>query len=335
MRNTCLLASVRPMLSSSGQSRGMSRQTACERSYRRGRKPMKNCMSLLCVLGCTLSFVLAANAADDRRPLTFTFKTANVPGAIQTIPGGINNAGVMVGQYEDKGGVFHGYILNGATLTTVDDPKGTSTSVNGIQYKGMSVVGSYISTSRGASVGFTYQGGVFTDVPGPQGAIASSAFGINDSGVIVGSYTNASMVTQGFVLEGTTYTILDAPSSSATSVNGVNDSGIGVVNGLYDDSDIPGPYWWAGDHHFTWIMVPDSPDGSEALGVNNSSDAVFAWFNATNLSGGALLQNGTYTKFNYPGATQTYGAGINDENVIVGAYQLTSGGAFSGFTATF
>lgn len=296
---------------------------------------MKNCKSILCVLGCTLSFVLAANA-DDRPPLTFNFKTANVPGAIQTIPGGINNAGVMVGQYEDKGGVFHGYILNGTTLTTVDDPKGTSTSVNGIQYKGMTVVGSYISASRGASMGFTYKGGVFTDVLGPQGAIASSAFGINDNGVIVGSYTDSSKVTHGFALQGTTYTILDAPNSSATSANGINDSGLGVVNGLYnglyDDSDVIGPYWWP---HFTWIMVPNSPDGSEALGVNNLGDAVFAWFNASNLSGGALLQNGTYTKFNYPGATQTYGAGINDGNVIVGAYQLTSGGAFSGFTATF
>jgi uncharacterized membrane protein len=296
-----------------------------------------NCKSVLCVLGCALSFTLVATAAD-RPPQTFTFKTANVPGAKQTTPFGINNNGVIVGQYEDQSGVFHGYILNGTTLTTVNDPHGTNTSVNGIQYNGTTVVGSYTNASSGASRGFLYASGTFTDIPGPTGATASSAYGINDSGVIAGSYTNSSGVTQGFLLQGTTYTVLDAPNSSATFVAGANDGGYAVVNGLYDGSDIPGPYWWHGDHNYGWIMVPNAALGSEALGLNNAADGgyvVFVWWDSSNLSHGSLLENNVYTTVNYPNAVQTYAGGINDNNTIVGGYQATTGGAYSGFTATY
>jgi hypothetical protein len=83
---------------------------------------MKNCTSILCVLGLALASAVAATAGDAPK-LSFTFTKANVPGAMQTGPGGINNAGVMVGGYVDKNSVSHGYILNGKKLTTLDDPK--------------------------------------------------------------------------------------------------------------------------------------------------------------------------------------------------------------------
>ena len=71
---------------------------------------MKNCKSILCVvLGFALVCAVAATAGD-RPKLTFTFTKANVPGAMQTGPSGINNAGVMVGGYVDKNSVSHGYI---------------------------------------------------------------------------------------------------------------------------------------------------------------------------------------------------------------------------------
>ena len=84
---------------------------------------MKTCKSTLCVPGLVLLCIVAATAADG--PLTFTFKKANVPGALQTTPGGINNAGISVGQYEDSSSVFHGYMLKGKTVTTLDDPNVT------------------------------------------------------------------------------------------------------------------------------------------------------------------------------------------------------------------
>jgi hypothetical protein len=57
---------------------------------------MKNRKSLLCALGFALAGAVIA-AAGDAPKLTFTFTKANVPGAVQTGPSGINNAGVVVG----------------------------------------------------------------------------------------------------------------------------------------------------------------------------------------------------------------------------------------------
>jgi hypothetical protein len=71
---------------------------------------MKTCTQILGVLEFALACTVAATAADAPK-LTFTFTKVNVPGAMQTGPSGINNAGVIVGGYVDKNSVSHGYIL--------------------------------------------------------------------------------------------------------------------------------------------------------------------------------------------------------------------------------
>jgi hypothetical protein len=124
---------------------------------------MTNCKSILCVLGVALACAVADTAADTPK-LTFTFTKANVPGAMQTGPSGINNAGVMVGGYVDKNSVSHGYILNGKKLTTLDDPKamaGTTVPENLNPNGAISVVGVY-NNSSGNTVGFLYKNGKYT-----------------------------------------------------------------------------------------------------------------------------------------------------------------------------
>ena len=59
---------------------------------------MKNCRSMLWVMGLALACTVGATAGDPPK-LTFTFTKANVPGAMQTGPSGINNAGVIVGWF--------------------------------------------------------------------------------------------------------------------------------------------------------------------------------------------------------------------------------------------
>jgi len=90
---------------------------------------MKNCKSMLCVLGFALACSVHARAGDEPK-LTFKFTKANIPGALQTYTYGVNNAGVMVGSYRDKSS-GHGYILNGKKLTKLDDPKGQPGSTIG------------------------------------------------------------------------------------------------------------------------------------------------------------------------------------------------------------
>jgi uncharacterized membrane protein len=297
---------------------------------------MKNYKSMLCVLGSMLLFVVAATAADAP-PLTFTFTKANVPGAIQTTPGGVNNLGMTVGQYEDKGKVFHGYILNGTRLTTVNDPKGTSSSVSNIQYNGTTVVGSYLN-SAGASVGFLYKRGKFTDIPGPTGATAAAANAINDKGAIVGSYTDSKKVTHGFLLKGTTYTTLDVPSAATTVATGINNKGTIVLYGVLSSGALESDLTTNNGKTYKSINVPGAGKmGSACLDINNENDVAFQWFDSKTvpLFHGALLHNGKYYKFDYPKAVQTYGGGLNDKSTITGGYEAKSKGPFSGYKATF
>src|SRR5580692_7352881 len=194
-------------------------------SGREIRADMKNSkVTASVVVGIVLASIVAATAADTP-PLTFKFTTTNVAGAIQTTPAGVNNAGMSVGQYEDRSKVFHGYLLDGKKLTTLDDPKGTNTVCANLNPNGaIAIVGAYIN-SKGNSVGFLHKEGRFTDIPGPAGATASAAYGINDTGTIVGFYTDSSGATHGFLLRGETYTTLDVPGASSTVALGINNKG--------------------------------------------------------------------------------------------------------------
>jgi hypothetical protein len=68
--------------------------------------------------------------------------------------------------------------------------------------------------------------------------------------------------------------------------------------------------------------------------INNAGDVVYQWFLNDFKAEGALLNNGTYYKFDHPKSMDTYGAGINDRGVIVGFYTPLSGPG-GGFKATY
>jgi probable HAF family extracellular repeat protein len=274
-------------------------------------------------------------AAQDNPTLTFKFAKDNVPGATATEPGGINNAGVSVGLYTDSGGTSHGYILSGKKVTTLDDPNAATGTTGGSNLNpdgAVSVVGSYTSAKTGQSVAFLYKGGKYTDIPGPSGAEASFGSAINDSGEIVGYYTDSTGATRGFMLKGGKYTTLNVPNASATYATGVNKSGQIVLfwidsNGAYESSLYNGKT-------YKTINVPGAPN-SLSLDINAKGDVCYQWIDSAGTNHGALLHAGKYYKFDYPKAAATYGGGINDKGNIIGGYQATSGGPFNAFKATY
>jgi uncharacterized membrane protein len=146
---------------------------------------MKACKTLLLVWGLVLTFMMAATAANAPT-LTFKFTNVKVPGALSTALGGINNAGVIVGQYQAGKGITRGFMRDGDKLTRIDHPKGSNTICRNINSNDV-IVGNYANSSSTIR-GFLYQSGSFTDIPGPAGARSSAANGINDNGLVVGSY---------------------------------------------------------------------------------------------------------------------------------------------------
>jgi uncharacterized membrane protein len=295
---------------------------------------MKNCKLMLLTTSFVLLLAFGASAADAP-PLTFKFTKSDIPGATQTLPYGVNNAGITVGQYE-KSGFFHGYMFVGKKVTTLDHPKGMagSTLPNSLNSNSTPTVAGFYRNSGGNNVGFLYQNGKYKDIAGPAGAKQVQAYAINDKGAVVGNYTDSSNVVHGFLLKGKTYTTLDVPGSTATWASGINNSGAIVLFWMDSKNSIESSITKNNGKSYRTINVPGTGD-SYASAINNAGDVVYQFYRI-NLSLGALLHKGKYYKFRYPKLPFTYASGINDKSTIAGGYARGSNfPPVFGFKATF
>src|SRR5262249_49433851 len=105
-------------------------------------------------------------------------------GVTLTLAQGINNAGQIVGQYENAN-VFHGFLLSGGTYTTLDGPSAINFTVaNGINDAGQ-IVGFYSNAS--GNHGFLLT--ITPNPPPPAGTTADMILrGSNASPIVAGQY---------------------------------------------------------------------------------------------------------------------------------------------------
>jgi probable HAF family extracellular repeat protein len=162
-------------------------------------------------------------------------------------------------------------------------------------------VGGYCSTSGGCNpevgeTGFTYnlKTGKIHAISFPLAGTATTAYGINDFGTIVGGYCPNAVVcpqgafspaSNGFIDRNGVFTTLDYPGANATTAFAINDAG--AIVGYYT-INLTGP------HAF-------------------------------------LYQGGTFTNIDYPGSNYTLALAINKAGVVAGYFTTTSG-ALHGFT---
>jgi hypothetical protein len=133
-------------------------------------------------------------------------------------------------------------------------------------------------------------------------------------------------------LKGTTYTTLNVPGATYTVGTGINNKGSIVLywedsKGLLESSIYNGKT-------YKTINVPGAIGGSAAQAINSAGDVVYQWADSSAVHG-ALLRAGKYYKFDYPKSVFTSSDGINDKNLLVGAYEAETTGPFSGFKATY
>jgi hypothetical protein len=298
---------------------------------------MRKCkLVILSVLGIVLVTTDATNAVDAPK-LTFKFTKANVPGAISTYPRGINTAGVMVGQYYDSAGHYHGYILNGKKLTELDDPEGTAgtTSATGLNpTEPISVVGFYTRSSDGFQAGFLYKKEKYTNIPAPKAYRSLTPRAINDRGAIVGVYNDSNGQAQPFLLEGKKYTTLNIPGAKFGFATGINNAGWIVLEWSDGNGHWQGSLTKDSGKTYKTINVPGAADSFPG-GVNTAGDIIFEWHDSSGVAHCALSQKGKYYKFNYPKAVTSYAIGLNDESTVIGGYQLSTNDPYSGFKATY
>jgi hypothetical protein len=173
---------------------------------------------------------------------------------------GINDSGLIVGQYQSFG-AWHGFVDNRGTITTLDAP-GAGTGFNqgtfpaAVNNSGV-IVGAIIDAS-GLSHGFLYRNGTFTKIPDAPGAGTNPAglcsdssvgyantegsfpTGISASGVIVGGVCNdvpAPNSQHGWVLSNGQFSPLNDPNAGpgGTQPTGISENGR-FVAGMYLDA---------------------------------------------------------------------------------------------------
>jgi hypothetical protein len=185
----------------------------------------------------------------------------------ETAGAGINNRDEIVG-YVDVfvGGNCcerHSFLLKSKVFSPIDVPFPgvTETTVSGINDRGQ-IVGYYRDSMGGH--GFVLEDGVFTPIDVP-GALDTHPWGINNAGLIVGTYSITRDSLLGFVLDQGEFAEFTGPDGNPALPFDVNDQGqiVGSTGGhgfLYDHG------------RFRLIDVPfeeASPGSTVVNGINN------------------------------------------------------------------
>jgi probable HAF family extracellular repeat protein len=262
-----------------------------------------------------------------------TYTQIDVPGAIQTALQGVDNAGDIVGYYEDASATFHGFLLSGGTYTTIDYPGAVSTDPTGVNDAGQ-VVGVGYDDVGYPYGGFLYdvQTAGFTTITYPGKTTYTWPVAINNAGTIAGYFLIGDDY-DGFQFSGSHYgKPFKVPGSAATYVSGITTSGEIVGIGFADEGRLTESFSL---YHgkFQIIHIPRlqgfpvlavNGEGSIFVGDYNAAAGVFAAF---------LYQNNSWQELLFPGSNSTNAYGVNDSSEVVGWFLDASGNAH-GFTWT-
>jgi hypothetical protein len=285
-----------------------------------------------------LTFVAVSIAAAP--PLTFTYSDVHAnKTAIETDTYGVNNAGVIVGDYVDSKSVQHGMILAGTKLTTVNHAACSAiTGTGGISFYGVNsagvAAGWCTSAKTGLDVGFVYNKGAFTAVNFPK-SNGTQATGINDKGEVVGLYLDSANATHGFSKIGTKYTSITVKGHTNTVAWGVNNAGQITVyatnsSGNFDSYLLTG----------TTLKNINNPNAKGGLGTivhtpapNRKGEIDGTYYDSAGNEKGWLLHAGKYYDVVDPGGISR-ADGLNDKSELVGRYGTGTFGG-TGFKATY
>jgi uncharacterized membrane protein len=258
---------------------------------------------------------------------------------VRLIPYGINNRGVVVGEYIRVGpdGIpdsESGFLRDRrGRLTVFDLPGAKGTETVRINDRGQ-MVGEYsqdtpIVNDSARIRAFLWDGGKPTRIDVP-GAVVTTAVGVNNRAQVVGAYWEDAGSAHGYLWERGRMTTIDVPGAAATQPLDINDRGQ-VVGYYFDDLTFrPGTM-----HGYLWdrgkVTRIDAPGAPVTLpyDINNRGQIVGSTLAPTQedpLAGarGFLLRNGIkgrFTPVGFPGAPRSVANGLNDRGQIVGRYE--------------
>jgi hypothetical protein len=163
----------------------------------------------------------------------------------------------------------------------------------------------------------------------PPGASYTTAAGLNNAGMVVGTFELPGQQLEGFsyLVGAGTYTTIDAPGALYTIALGVNDSG--TIAGTFTTPDGIGHGFFLNGAKFTQYDLKGTT-GTEVHGINNAGDFVGTGGSNGDYRG-FLSVGGTVTTFAVNGRP-TVAYGINLADTTVGFFINAQANAFHGFS---
>lgn len=283
------------------------------------------------VLLASVLFLAVASAHAQ-----FTFTTIDCPGQTETTARSINNPGEMVGRTGQNHQDHAVLIADGkCTPLAPSTVLGTNFSEAFKNNDSGDVVGFYLD-STGTSHGFLLsKKGVLTTLDFP-GAASTTAWGINESGTVVGYfdvYSQGVLVEHGFTWNNGKFSQVDFPGSGDTGLDGINARGDFV--GSWDT----GPTATVGHGlifsmgRFSSFDVPVSGATLTQLNDISANEQIIGiYVDAGGNEHGFRQVGAVFTSIDYPNATLTSAWGINSAGQIVGTY-FDSAGRVHGYLA--
>ena len=142
---------------------------------------------------------------------------------------GINASGDIVATYQNQGEIQGSLSVNGA-VQTFGSP-GESTFLLGINNDPVPEIVGFQGIHGVVFNGSDPDGGTTFDVPGPTPRY-TAAYGVNDSGQIVGAYALPGSEAHGFVDNGGSFSTVDCPGTSDNEAHGIDNPS--PLTGSYD-----------------------------------------------------------------------------------------------------
>lgn len=157
------------------------------------------------------------------------------------------------------------------------------------------------------------------------GAAQTALGGINNAGVIAGTYVDKSQHTHCFTLKGTAVTTIDDPKGTDSSCGSINIHGA-VVGTYWDATSVDVGFLYQ-NGKFTDLVEPQGAFGTDANGINDNGDIVGSYLVDVGDVHGFLLRKGKYTTIDVPRSLGTIPLGINNKGNVIAVYISTKGSA--------
>jgi hypothetical protein len=268
----------------------------------------------------------------DSEPFLYAngkYTLLDVPGASSTTARLLNNAGAVIGSYQDAAGISYSFVYQDGRYQDITVPGAAFTSVLQSSSSGK-LLGTYFDSSglhpfiddKGTDIVLSVPGATSTYVANTYGSFTSGP-SINDSDQVIGTYTD-SAGSHAFLYSNGNYTTLAVPGSQSTTLSEINNGG--QVLGTYTDP--------SGTHSFVYTngMYTETAfpgAGSTTASAINDAGQVAGSYSDAAGSHVFLDTDGTYITIDAPLSSgqpaYSYFSRLNNAGEVSGGYYGPTG----------